>query len=127
MVNEPPLQSAPCLPIPPISSHGFKEQKGKWDQEKQNFPTAHHLRIISNGINQKTKHPAKLQRLVAKMPRAMDFNACLPTGDMAADPHSILASCPMCSYLCLCSLRQARLLLGRPQLVPWIQLVTRCW
>lgn len=35
----------------------------------------------------------------------MEFNARLPTSDMVADPHSILASCLMCSYfraLCLC-------------------------
>lgn len=66
----------------------------------------------------------------------MDLNARLPTGDIAADPHSILASRSTCScsgscayaeHLDLSSWRQASLLLGRPQPVPWVQLVTRCW
>lgn len=39
----------------------------------------------------------------------MEFNARLPTSDMVADPHSILASCLMCSYFrALCLFRVSR-------------------
>lgn len=58
MVNERAPQPALSPLIALISGHGLKEQKGKWDPEnsEQNSEAVHHLHIIRNGVNQKTKH-----------------------------------------------------------------------